>query len=68
MLTDFNPALKTEHKLTVKPSFSTTDRDRPVSVTKLCSQISYPSRTLLTVPLILTYPNLILNYPIKVLG
>jgi hypothetical protein len=40
-------------KYTVNLSFSTTDRDRPVSVTKLCSQISHPNRTLFTVPLIL---------------
>ena len=31
----------------------TPDRDRPVSVTKLMSQISHPNRTLFTVPLIL---------------
>jgi hypothetical protein len=39
------------HKINL--SFSTTDRDRPVSVTKLCSQISHPNCTLFTVPLIL---------------
>ncbi len=38
---------------TVNLSFSTTDRDRPVSVTKFCSQISHPNRTLFTVSLIL---------------
>jgi hypothetical protein len=38
---------------TVNLSFSTPDRDRPVSVTKLWSQISHPNRTFFTVPLIL---------------
>ena len=38
---------------TVNLSFSTPDRDRPVSVTKLWSQISHANRTLFTVPLIL---------------
>ena len=39
--------------ITVNLSFSTPDRDRPVSVTKLWSQISHANRTLFTVPLIL---------------
>ena len=38
---------------TVNLSFSTPDRDRPVSVTKLWCQISHANRTLFTVPLIL---------------
>ena len=39
--------------ITVNLSFSTPDRDRPVSVTKLWSQISHANRTLFTVTLIL---------------
>ena len=38
---------------TVNLSFSTPDRDRPVSYTKLWNQISHANRTFLTVPLIL---------------
>ena len=38
---------------TVNLSFFTTDRDRPVSVTKLWSQISHANHTLFTVPFIL---------------
>ena len=39
-------------KITVNRSFSTTDRDRTVFVTKLYSQISQPNLTLFIVPLI----------------
>ena len=39
--------------ITVNLSFSTPDRDRPVSVTKLWSQISHANRTLFIVPLFL---------------
>jgi hypothetical protein len=38
---------------TVNLSFSTPDRDRPVSVNKFWSQISHANRILFTVPLIL---------------
>ena len=43
----------TGHNHTVNLSFSTPDRDRPVSVTKLWSQISHANRILFTVTLIL---------------
>ena len=48
-----NKSSTSKFLVTVNLSFSTPDRDRPVSVTKLWSQISHANRTLFTVPLIL---------------
>jgi hypothetical protein len=42
-------SIKLEKLGTVNLLFSTPDRDRPVSVTKLWSQISHPNRILFTV-------------------